>query len=140
MHLVAQLGASALLMVVMTLVHALGVLGIARALRLDRRREPGGRLRPATVAVLGTVALLLFGLHMAEIALFAAFYLAIGAFSGIEEALFVSASSYATLAQPEQGFPLEWRLVGAIEGLVGFLLIGWSTAFFVTDMNKLLRE
>ena len=140
MHLVAQLAASALLMVVMTLVHALGVLGIARGLRLDRRREPSGRLRPATVAILGTVALLLFGLHMAEIALFAAFYLAIGAFSGIEEALFVSASSYATLAQPEQGFPLEWRLVGAIEGLIGFLMIGWSTAFFVTDMNKLLRE
>jgi hypothetical protein len=140
MHLAAQLAASALLMVVMTLVHALGVLGIARGLRLDRRREPSGRLRPATVAILGAVALLLFGLHMTEIALFAAFYLAIGAFSGIEEALFVSASSYATLAQPEHGFPLEWRLVGAIEGLVGFLLIGWSTAFFVTDMNKLLRE
>ena len=31
-------------------------------------------------------------------------------------------------------------LVGAIEGLVGFLLIGWSTAVFVTDMNKLLRK
>jgi hypothetical protein len=140
MHLTAQLAAAALLMVVMTLVHALGVLGIARGLRLDRRREPGGRLRPGTVAILGAVALLLFGLHMAEIGLFAAFYLAIGAFADLEEALFASAASYATLAQPENGFPLEWRLVGAIEGLVGFLLIGWSTAFFVTDMNKLLRE
>ena len=25
-------------------------------------------------------------------------------------------------------------------GLAGFLLIGWSTAVFVTDMNKLLRK
>jgi hypothetical protein len=83
---------------------------------------------------------MLFALHFVEIALLALFYLAVGAFHGLEEALFFSASAYATLAQPEVGFPIEWRLVGAMEGLIGFLLIGWSTAFFVTDMNRLLRD
>ena len=46
----------------------------------------------------------------------------------------------ADQAPLELGFPVEWRLVGALEGLIGFLLIGWSTAFFVTDMNRLLRQ
>ena len=90
--------------------------------------------------MLSAVALLLFALDAFEIGLFAAFYLAVGAFAGIEDALFYSTTAYATLSQPADDFPLEWRLVGAMEGLIGFLLIGWSTAFLVTDMNRLLRE
>ena len=44
------------------------------------------------------------------------------------------------MGQSDLHFPEAWRLVGAIEGLIGFLLIGWSTAVFITDMNKVLRE
>jgi hypothetical protein len=139
-HLATQLIASALLIVAMTVVHGLGVVGIANTLRLDRLEPRRKRLSVRSISILIAVALLLFALHFLEIALFAAFYLAVGAMSGLEEALFFSATAYSTLAQPAEGFPVEWRLLGAIEGLAGFLLIGWSTAFFVTDMNRLLRE
>ena len=64
----------------------------------------------------------------------------VGAIRDFEEALFYSASAYATVGQSDVEFPQAWRLVGAIEGLIGFLLIGWSTAVFITDMNKVLRE
>ena len=138
--LLTQLLASALLVLAMTLIHGAGVAGIAHGLRLDRPRVKVRRFHPRTMLLLSAVALLLFALHMAEIALFALFYLAVGAVSSIEQGLFFSASAYSTLAQPEAHFPVEWRLVGALEGLIGFLLIGWSTAFFVTDMNKLLRQ
>jgi len=138
--LLVQLAVTALLSVLMTLLHGAGVVAIARALRLDGER-PGRRgFHFGTVPVLSAVALLLFALHSLEIALFAGFYLAVGAFAGLEEALFFSTTAYATLSQPAAGFPVEWRLVGAMEGLIGFILIGWSTAFFVTDMNRLLRE
>jgi hypothetical protein len=30
-----------------------------------------------------------------------------------------------------------WRLVSAIEGMNGVLLLGWSTAFFVTVVARL---
>jgi hypothetical protein len=130
----------ALLSVLLTVVHGAGVVGIARLLKLDGDRPRRRRFHFDTVAVLSAVALLLFALHFLEIAIVAGFYIAVGAFSGLEEALFFSATAYATLAQPELGFPVEWRLVGALEGLIGFLLIGWSTAFFVTDMNRLLRQ
>lgn len=134
-----QLLAAAFLAIAATVLHGAGVAGIAHALGLDRERARVRRLHPRTIGVLSGVALLLFALHFAEIALFALFYLAVGAVAGLEEALFYSASAYSTLAQPEANFPLEWRLLGALEGLIGFLLIGWSTAFLIIDMNKLLR-
>jgi hypothetical protein len=140
MHFLTQLAAAALLIVLATAVHGAGLLGTVRALRLERPGIRGRGLHPHTIALLGGVALLLFLLHGAEIALFGFFYFLIGAFGTVEEALFFSASAYSTLSQPAADFPLEWRLVGALEGLAGFLLIGWSTAFFVTDMNRLLRE
>jgi hypothetical protein len=124
----------------MTLVHGAGVVGISKALRLDGERPRRRRFHLETVPVLSAVAILLFALHFLEIALFAGFYLAVGAFAAIEDALFFSTTAYATLSQPSADFPVEWRLVGAMEGLIGFLLIGWSTAFLVTDMNRLLRE
>ena len=141
MHpLLVQLVSAALLIVVMTMVHGAGVVGITHWLGLDQERAKVRRLHPRTVAILSAVAILLFALHVLEIALFGLFYLAVGADSNLEEALFFSASSYATLGQPEAAIPLEWRLVGALEGVTGFLLLGWSTAFFITDMNKLLRQ
>lgn len=141
MHvLLIQLLACAGLAMGATLLHGVGVAGIAHALGLDRERPRVRRLHPRTIATLSAVALLLFALHLSEIALFALFYLAVGALADLEQALFFSASAYATLAQPETNFPVDWRLLGALEGLIGFLLIGWSTAFFVTDMNKLLRR
>ena len=36
------------------------------------------------------------------------------------------------------GFSDEWRLVGALEALVGFILIGWSTAFMVRTLRKII--
>jgi hypothetical protein len=140
MHpLLIQLASAAALIVVTAILHGAGVAAIAHWLGLDRDRPKAQRLHPRTVAVLSGVALLLFGLHVLEIGLFGLFYLAVGAVSNLEQALYSSASAYATLGQPDANFPLEWRLVGALEGLAGFLLLGWSTAFFVTDMNKLLR-
>ena len=138
--LLLQLVSAALLIVVTAVLHGAGVAGIAHWLGLDRERPKTRRLHPRTVAILSGVALLLFALHVAEITLFALFYLAVGAAVDLEQALFNSASAYTTLGQPDADFPQPWRLLGALEGLTGFLLLGWSTAFFVTDMNRLLRQ
>ena len=140
MHLLTQLASSALLILLTTLIHGAGVAGIAHWLGLDRERPKARRFHPRTVALLSAVALLLFALHSAEIALFGLFYVAVGALPGLEEALYVSASAYSTIGAPEFTLPQQWRLLVAIEGVIGFLMLGWSAAFFVTDMNKLLRE
>lgn len=140
MHLGTQLLAALFLIVLMTLVHGLGVVLVTKLLRLEDSALRAHRLDFHAFGILITMALSLFVLHALEITLFALFYLAAGAIGTLEEALYFSASSYATLGHPDISFPAEWRLLGAIEGLAGFLLIGWSTAVFVTDMNKLLRK
>lgn len=140
MQLGTQVLACLFLVVVMTLVHAAGVVLVTRLLRLEDAALRAHRLDIGAFALLTSMALILFLLHALEILLFACFYLWIAAMPALEEALYFSASTYATLGHPDVPFPAQWRLVGAIEGLVGFLLIGWSTAVFVTDMNKLLRK
>ncbi|HVM22113.1 MAG TPA: ion channel [Sphingomicrobium sp.] len=134
-----QLGAAALLIVVMVLVHASGILAATKLLRLEDRTLRAHQVDVRAFGLLISIALCLFLLHLTEIALFALFYLAVGALETVESALYFSASAYTTLGHPDLDFPDDWRLLGALEGLVGFLLIGWSAAVFIADMNKVLR-
>jgi hypothetical protein len=135
-----ELVAGLLLVVLMVLIHGAGVVGATKLLRLEDRTLRAHRLNVKAFRLLTSIALCLFGLHLFEITVFAIFYLGVGALQNLETALYFSASAYSTLGHPDLNFPDEWRLVGAVEGLVGFLLIGWSTAVFITDMNKVLRE
>ena len=132
----AQLMISAGLVLVLTIIHATGLLGVSKALHLEpdvlSKRTVDFR-GIVTMASLGT---LLFALHIIEIMLFAGFYVAIGAFGQFEDALFFSASAYTTLGLTAN-FPEAWRLLGAVEALVGFVLIGWSTAFIISTLDKL---
>jgi hypothetical protein len=77
-------------------------------------------------------------LHFIEILIFAVFFRYVGALRSMEEALYYSASCYATLGTAASNFAEEWRLVGALESLIGFVLIGWSTAFMVRTLRKII--
>jgi hypothetical protein len=133
-----QIGSVAGVMLVLTVTHALGLTGISKVLRLRGERLEEMSFSVRCIALLSAMGLLLFALHALEITIFALFYLAIGAMEGIEEALYYSASAYATLGRTAEYFPSDWRLVGALEALIGFLLIGWSTAFIVSKTDKLM--
>lgn len=137
LELGVQLAASGALMIVMTLVHGLGLVGISKILNLKDERLEKHDFNSRALALMCGIALLLFTLHMIEIAIFAGFYLMVDAIQSLEEALYYSASAYATLGRTAEYFPEEWRLLGAIEALIGFLLIGWSTAFIVGNVEKL---
>lgn len=135
-----QLLAALILVVVMVLIHGAGIVAATKLLRLEDSTLRAHRLDLGAFGLLTAIALWLFALHLLEITVFAFFYVVVGALENLENALYFSASAYTTLGQPDVNFPHDWRILGAIEGLVGFLLIGWSTAIFVTDMNKVLRE
>ena len=133
----AQLGVAAAFVLLMTVIHAVGLIAISRMLRLNDERLKEHEVNAHAIVLMAQLGLSIFVLHLIEIALFGFFYLAIGGVETVEEALHFSASSYATLGDTSEYFPQEWRLIGAIEALVGFVLIGWSTAFMVSTMNKL---
>lgn len=132
-----QLASAAGLVVVMTLVHGFGLASISAVLGLREERLEERDFDLRAVALMCAMALLLFFLHLFEIAIFAGFYLLVGAIDSLEQALHYSASSYATLGQAGEYPSYRWRLLGSIESLIGFLLIGWSTAFIVNRVNKL---
>lgn len=133
-----QLAASAGMMLVTTIVHALGLTGISKALDLRKEHLKDLNFSFKSISLLSGMGLLLLCLHTLEIAVFSAFYLGVGAMQDLEEALYYSASAYSTLGRTADYFPTDWRLIGAIEALIGFLMIGWSTAFIVSKVNRLM--
>ena len=132
-----QLAVTGGFVLAMTVIHSAGLLGISKALRLEDRRLREHKVDTDAIWIMARLGLLIFVLHLLEIALFAIFYLAVDGVDTLEEGLYQSASAYATLGQASEYFPTEWRLVAAAEALIGFILIGWSTAFLVSTMNKL---
>ena len=133
-----QLGIVAGFVLLMVLIHSAGLVGISRALHLHDERRIPNEFGVRAAVLMGTYGLLLMALHFAEILIFALFYWALGAMRSLEEALYYSASCYATLGDAAANFPHEWRLVGALEALIGFVLIGWSTAFMVRTLRKII--
>ena len=134
-----QLLAALLLLVVMVSIHGAGIVAVTKFLRLEDDSLRAHRVDIKAFGLLTSIAMWLFALHLVEICIFGLFYIAVGALDHIESALYYSISAYSTLGQPDLDFPHDWRILGAIEGLVGFLLIGWSTAVFFADINNLLR-
>ena len=83
------------------------------------------------------LVLALFALHGAEIWLYAALYVALGAVGNLETAVYFSTIAYGGIGFTDAYIAQGWRLLGAIEGVNGALLIGWSVAFFVTVVARL---
>ena len=139
MALWLQMLASALLIVLVTLIHGTGVVITTKLFKHESRHLKGRRLAFREFRLMVPMALCLIGLHVIEIYVFATFFFAFGKIGTFADALYASAAAYTTMGIDE-GALGRWPLVGTFEGLTGFLLIGWSAAVFVTDMEKILRN
>ena len=121
-------------LVVVTLcviVHAVGLQLLSKVLKrailhFEPHRHPIG-----TISVVTTTVLVLFALHTVEIWIWALGYISVGALTNLYDALFFSTLSFSTLGAEEISLPPKWALFGSIEGVNGFLLIGWSTAYLI---------
>ena len=78
----------------------------------------------------------LFALHTIEVWLWAVAYLAMGLFNGLDDALYFSTVTFSTVGYGDIVIPREWRLFASLEGINGFLLIGWSTAYLVAASTR----
>ncbi len=130
-------------MVLLTvLIHAVGLYAVARILRLEEREEAAAHVHPLSVRGFATtliVILSLIALHGGEIWLYAFLYHVIGAVSGLREAVYFSTITYGAIGYSDAAIAERWRLVAAIEGINGVILIGWSTAFFVMIVARMRR-
>jgi hypothetical protein len=118
-------------------IHTVGLIALTAAMRglvTWFRLHRHGFAR--TVAMLAMV-LGLFVIHALEIWLWAAVYLWVGAVPDLETALYFSTATFSTLGYGDIILDPEWRLFGSLEGINGFLLIGWSTAYLVAAATRL---
>lgn len=136
MTLAHQLGLATLVVGVTVVVHLGGLALLLAILRRYRRAS-----RRYLVILLNGGAILvaafgLFALHSAEIWIWAGIYQLLGAFTDFEHALYFSTSTYVTIGYGDIVLPPGLRNFGAIEGASGIILIGWSTAFFFSIVER----
>jgi Ion channel len=135
-----QLALATLMVVFTVLIHGAGIASLARVLRFDPAvTEAHHHFSIRHAALILAIVLALFTLHGIEIWLYGAAYLSIGAVADLEAAVYYSTITYAGIGFDDGEMVHSWRLVGAIEGVNGLLLLGWSTAFFVTVVARLRR-
>jgi hypothetical protein len=123
-------------------IHGTGLHALAKLLRLEARQEAHVHIDPMSVRGFSSTLLTilgLFALHGSEIWLYAFLYLGIGAVDGLREAVYFSTITYGAIGYSDAAMAAQWRLVSAIEGINGIILLGWSTAFFITVLARLQR-
>lgn len=138
-----ELVVAALMVLLTVVVHGAGLAMLSQSLRIEAREEALAGIHPmAPRAILFTLAIVLglFALHGFEIWLYALVYHAVGAVTDFRGAVYLSTLSYGSLGYSESSISPDWHLVSAIEGLNGVILLGWSTAFFVTIVGRMGRR
>ncbi len=111
-------------------IHTFGLISVSKAINwlTARFRLHGHRSR---VLAMNSVVLGLLAVLSVEVWLWAAFYLVVGVTDHFETALYLSTITFSTVGYGDVVPAHEWRLLAAMEGVNGFLLIGWSTAYLV---------
>jgi hypothetical protein len=135
--MISRLTIALALMSVCVAIHAAGVSSALRQLR--SHRPPTLRFWPVTRLWVFVAAWIIL-LHLAEIAVWAVFYLWRDAMPDLAAALYFSAVTYTTTGYGDLVLPPGWRLLGGVEALTGILMCGWSTGFFFAVVNRLYES
>jgi len=75
-------------------------------------------------------------IHLAEITVWALFYLWAGCLPDAESAFYFSGVTYATIGYGDLVLQQPWRLLAPVEGLTGILMCGLSAALFFTLVSR----
>ncbi|MDG4892255.1 MULTISPECIES: ion channel [unclassified Mesorhizobium] len=111
-------------------IHTFGLIAItyvmARLVAFFRMHGRRSRVLAMISVVMG-----LFAVMTTEVWLWAGIYRLLGIFSDFETALYFSTITFSTVGYGDVVPAHGWRVLAALEGINGFLLIGWSTAYLI---------
>lgn len=129
--------AASVLITLTVAIHMVGLVALmgflqARSRRIRPFESP---LRQGVFIVMIVLGLVV--IHGVEIMIYGVSYCVLGVFPTFEAALYYSTSAFTTVGFGDVAIESGWRLLGALEGLNGFLLIGWSTAFLVSVIGRM---
>jgi voltage-gated potassium channel len=133
--MLVQLALATAMVIMTVLVHLFGLAMLMRVLRSHTRIFRRLAIMPLTLLLAATIGII--AIHTFEIWLYALLYLQLGTFSHFEQSLYFSTVTYATIGYGDVVMPHEWRILGAIEGAAGIIMLGWSTAFLISLLTQL---
>jgi hypothetical protein len=118
------------LIIVTVVIHVLS-LGLAneKGFRFFSRMADRGHPMVVFVVVISAVTLVATFMHAAETALWAVFYMLLGARPDYKSAMLYSLGAITTYGHSGLYLEQGWQLMGAIEALSGWLLFGLTGAF-----------
>ncbi|MGB5484925.1 ion channel [Parasphingorhabdus sp.] len=138
--MIAQLAVATGMVLLTVVIHGAGIFALGRFLRIEAREEAQEHIHPMSLHGVGVTLVLVIGLfllHGIEIWTYAFVFLLLEALPNLGEAIYFSTITYATTGYDDESISQSWRMVAAIEGVNGVILLGWSTAFFVTVVARM---
>ena len=133
--MIAQLSLATVMVLMTATVHLLGLALLVRVLRGHHKLIASSKAAPITLLLGASIGLV--AIHTVEIWLYAGLYLLLQAVPNFESALYFSTVTYATIGYGDVLIARPWRILGAIEGAIGVIMLGWSTAFLVSLLSQL---
>jgi hypothetical protein len=118
--------------------HNPGLEELLQDLTGERARMPTAALARIVLHVEKWSELLL--LHLIQVFLWAFVFLRAGELPNLETAVYFSLATYTTIGFGDVVLGPGWRVLAGIEGLMGLVLIGWSTAFVFAIVNRMYEH
>ena len=116
-------------------IQAVFMLGGLRALeRLRTNKREFGHHHATLIIVL--FVLFMFLAVIIDVWMWAAVYVAVGAITSFEEALYFSTVSFTTIGYGDIVLSREWRLLSSFEGANGMIIFGWTTALVIAAIQR----
>ena len=134
--MVSNLALGTLLISTNVIIHTIGLVVLARWMAWIVRwfrlhRHSLGKTIAMVTTVLG-----LFLVHTIEVWVWAFAYLAIGVVDALEDAVYFSTVTFSTVGYGDITPAVDWRVFAALEGMNGFILIGWSIAYLIAASTR----
>jgi hypothetical protein len=126
----------AVLLVALTVVvHAAGFALVLRSF-MKSHAVPPTQAWPITWLLIRVTWFLIL-IHVAEITVWALFYLWGGCLPDAESAFYFSGVTYTTIGYGDLVLPKPWRMLGPVEGLTGILMCGLSAGLFFALLTRI---
>jgi hypothetical protein len=117
-------------------IHAAGIALLMRAWRNPKTRITTFAIMRTLLRVIWWLILL----HLAEITVWALFYLWRGCLPTAETAFYFSGVTYTTVGYGDVVRAKPWRLLAPLEGLVGVLMCALSMGYFFVVVNRIQQR
>lgn len=135
--MLAKLACFAALVLVTALIHAAATSLVLERLRSLERGHWLLRSRFTRGLAIAALVLLLSLAVGVESAVWAVFFLGVGALPTLPDALYFSLVTFTSLGYGDVTIGDEWRLLAAGEAAIGVMMFGWATAIIVAVAHRL---